>query len=149
MELPLIKKNKNQFLFIHKNYKNINRYQSMFNKFKFEIPKKPKNFKSDLFDSNVFEGIKKNNKFSNSTRNNNLNYKIDGKNKMNIINFNQINNNLNTNYFSFLSPIKNKTLNKSNNITFYENNNSPAKSFYNSSNINSSSIENKKLNSNK
>ena len=148
MELPLIKKNKNQFLFIHKNYKNINRYQSMFNKFKLDIPKKPKNFKSDLFDSNVFEEIKKNNKFSNSTRNNNLNYKIDGKNKMNIINFNQINNNLNTNYFSFLSPIKNKILNKSNNITFYKNNNSPAISFYNSSNINSSSIENIKLNSN-
>lgn len=148
MELPLIKKNKNQFLFIHKNYKNINRYQSMFNKFKLDIPKKPKNFKSDLFGSNVFEEIKKNNKFSNSTRNNNLNYKIDGKNKMNIINFNQINNNLNTNYFSFLSPIKNKILNKSNNIAFYKNNNSPAISFYNSSNINSSSIENIKLNSN-
>ena len=47
MDLPLIKKIKNEFSFVKKNFNNINRYQSFFNKDQLEI-NHPKNKKTKL-----------------------------------------------------------------------------------------------------
>ena len=76
MELPLIKKITNQFLLVKKNFKNINRYTSMFNRFKIQIPQNSKNFKTNLINSTIFEENNKNNKIVKSTRNKNFYNKI-------------------------------------------------------------------------
>ena len=150
MELPLIKKITNQFLLVKKNFKNINRYTSMFNRFKIEIPQKLKNLKKNLINSTTFEENNKNNKIIKSNRNKNFYNKINDMSQNSNINISEINSKLNSNYYaSSLSPIRNRTQNKFNNVTYSKYSNSPIKSKSNSLNIYDSFTEKRQINSNK
>ena len=147
MELPLIKKITNQFLLVQKNFRNINRNSSIFNRFKIDFPNKSKYSKTNIINSTILDEKKNNYKFANTTRNNNLNNISEYKNKNSNIYLTKINNRSNSYYYSTFSPTKNLTKNKFTNKAFSKYNNSPLKSMSNSSNVYDSYTERRIINS--
>ena len=103
MELPLIKKITNQFLLVQKNFRNINRNSSIFNRFKIDFPNKSKYAKTNIINSTILDEKKNNYKFANTTRNNNLNNISEYKNKNSNIYLTKINNRSNSYYYSTFS----------------------------------------------
>ena len=143
MELPLIKRIKNEFLFIHKNFSNVNRYKSIINKFNLiSSTNTSRNYNTELFNFQYLNHNKSKKELISKTRNNNTFQKniLDNKiaSKLNIIKKKK---NI---YFFSLPPSKD---NNSSDFSLPKNKN---KSFYHSSlNFDSSLSEKRSLKTNK
>ena len=153
MDLPLIKKIKNEFSFVKKNFNNINRYQSFFNKDQLEI-NHPKNKKTKL--NIIFPNFIENSEiikdnFS-KAKNSDIYSKYAISNITNKYDFNMLkkkNNGflLSHNFISLLSPSKSSS--KFNRSTFTKNINNSYNTIFISSDKNVYPSETRILKSNK
>ena len=148
MNFPLIKRIKNEFSFIKKNFTDINRYKSIFNNTNLtSSPYTIINQKLELINFRNFKDNQKSKEFNSTTRNNNIfkkNISIYNNNKY----FSDIFNRKKFEYFNSLSPSKSHS--KFNFSTFTKNINSSFNTIVPaSSNINDFSSEKRILKSNR
>ena len=82
MELPLIKRIKNEFLFIHKNFSNVNRYKSIINKFNLiSSTNTSRNYNTELFNFQYLNHNKSKKEFISKTRNTRITTQVTMNNK--------------------------------------------------------------------
>ena len=148
MNFPLIKRIKNEFSFIKKNFTDINRYKSIFNNTNLtSSPYTIINQKLELINFRNFKDNQKSKEFNSTTRNNNIfkkNISIYNNNKY----FSDIFNRKKFEYFNSLSPSKSHS--KFNFSTFTKNINSSFNTIVPAcSNINDFSSEKRILKSNR